>query len=185
MVRVGAAGFLGRACGTTSSSSRRRHRGGAGRPAHARRALVRGRAGQLCAAGAAPCADTRRRGYARHRQPNERLQREDRRDGWGELRRAAPRWRGVAGAGVQPRRPRGGLPAEHARDGDCVPAVRQLGAIWSLCAPDMGAGAVVDRFQQIEPKVLIACDGMVYGGKTMDRREWSRNCCSSCRASRT
>jgi len=50
-------------------------------------------------------------------------------------------------------------------------ACASLGAIWSLCAPDMGAGTVADRFKQIEPKVLIACDGTVYGGKTIDRRE--------------
>lgn len=46
-----------------------------------------------------------------------------------------------------------------------------LGAIWSLCAPDMGHVAILDRFQQIEPKVLIAQDGYVHAGKQMDRRE--------------
>lgn len=50
-------------------------------------------------------------------------------------------------------------------------ACASLGAIWSLCAPDMGVGTVRDRFRQIEPRVLIACDGAVYGGKTADRRE--------------
>ncbi len=49
-------------------------------------------------------------------------------------------------------------------------AVASLGAIWSLTAPDMGVGTVRDRFRQIEPKVLIACDGTVYGGKVADRR---------------
>lgn len=50
-------------------------------------------------------------------------------------------------------------------------ACASLGAIWSLCAPDMGVATVRDRFRQIEPKVLIACDGTVYGGKTADRRD--------------
>lgn len=49
-------------------------------------------------------------------------------------------------------------------------AVVSLGGIWSICAPDMGTAAVLDRFQQIEPKVLIACDGVTYGGRDIDRR---------------
>ena len=48
-------------------------------------------------------------------------------------------------------------------------ACMSIGAIWSMCAPDMGTHAVLDRFQQIEPKVLIACDGVTYGGKDHDR----------------
>ena len=48
-------------------------------------------------------------------------------------------------------------------------AVASLGAIWSVCSPDMGPVAVLDRFRQIEPKVLIACDGYVYGGVAHDR----------------
>jgi len=44
-----------------------------------------------------------------------------------------------------------------------------LGAVWSVCAPDMGVAAVVDRFKQIEPKALIAVDGVYYGGKPLDR----------------
>ena len=50
-------------------------------------------------------------------------------------------------------------------------AVASLGAIWSVCSPDMGPVSVLDRFKQIEPKVLIAVDGYRYGGKTHDRRE--------------
>jgi acetoacetyl-CoA synthetase len=49
-------------------------------------------------------------------------------------------------------------------------AVASVGAIWSVCAPDMGIVSVLDRFKQIEPKVLIACNGYVYSGKTIDRR---------------
>lgn len=48
-------------------------------------------------------------------------------------------------------------------------AVVSLGGIWSICAPDMGTNAVLDRFQQIEPKMLIACDGVTYGAKDFDR----------------
>lgn len=49
-------------------------------------------------------------------------------------------------------------------------AVTGAGAIWSSCAPDMGSAGVLDRFRQIEPKVLIAVDGYRYGGKDFDRR---------------
>ncbi len=50
-------------------------------------------------------------------------------------------------------------------------ATASLGAVWSVCAPDMGTNAVLDRFKQIEPKVLIACDGVRYGGRDIDRTE--------------
>lgn len=48
-------------------------------------------------------------------------------------------------------------------------AVVSIGGVWSICAPDMGTNAVLDRFKQIEPKVLIACDGVSYGGRDFDR----------------
>ena len=44
-----------------------------------------------------------------------------------------------------------------------------VGAIWTVCAPDMGTPAVVDRFKQVEPKVLIAADGVHYAGRSLDR----------------
>ncbi len=50
-------------------------------------------------------------------------------------------------------------------------ACASLGATWSVCAPDMGLNAIVDRFRQIEPKALIAADGVYYAGKAMDRTE--------------
>jgi acetoacetyl-CoA synthetase len=50
-------------------------------------------------------------------------------------------------------------------------ACASLGATWSSCSPDFGARSVVDRFAQIEPKVLIAVDGYRYGGKDFDRRD--------------
>ncbi|WP_417627039.1 acetoacetate--CoA ligase [Pararhodobacter aggregans] len=49
-------------------------------------------------------------------------------------------------------------------------AVTSLGAIWSQAAPDMGPTAVLDRFRQIEPKVLIAQDSYRLAGKPIDRR---------------
>ena len=48
-------------------------------------------------------------------------------------------------------------------------ATVSIGAVWSICAPDMGTLAVLDRFKQIEPKILIAVDGVSYGGRDHDR----------------
>ena len=50
-------------------------------------------------------------------------------------------------------------------------ACASLGAIWSSCSPDFGGPSVLDRFKQIEPKVLIAVDGYRWGGETFDRQE--------------
>jgi acetoacetyl-CoA synthetase len=49
-------------------------------------------------------------------------------------------------------------------------ATASLGAIWSSCSPDFGTRSVIDRFQQIEPKILFAVDGYSYNGKAIDRR---------------
>ena len=49
-------------------------------------------------------------------------------------------------------------------------ACASLGAVWSSCSPDFGAGAVLDRFGQIRPRVLFATDGYFYNGKTIDCR---------------
>jgi acetoacetyl-CoA synthetase len=60
----------------------------------------------------------------------------------------------------------------------CIPeasvallASASLGAIWSSCSPDFGTHAVIDRFAQIEPKVLIATDHYTYGGKAFDKND--------------
>ena len=50
-------------------------------------------------------------------------------------------------------------------------ATASLGAIWSSCAPEFGTRSVVDRWQQIEPVVLLAVDGYRYGAKAIDRRD--------------
>ena len=89
---------------------------------------------------------------------------------WGDLRRETARIRA-------------GLEARGVGEGDRVAAympnipetvaaffaTASLGAIWSSAAPEFGVRSVVDRFQQIEPKVLLAIDGYRYGGKDFDR----------------
>jgi acetoacetyl-CoA synthetase len=50
-------------------------------------------------------------------------------------------------------------------------ACASIGAVWSSCSPDFGVRSVVDRFAQIEPKVLLAVDGYRYAGKDFDRRD--------------
>jgi acetoacetyl-CoA synthetase len=50
-------------------------------------------------------------------------------------------------------------------------ATASIGAIWSSCAPEFGVSSVVDRFAQIEPKVLVAVDGYRYNGGWHDRRD--------------
>jgi acetoacetyl-CoA synthetase len=50
-------------------------------------------------------------------------------------------------------------------------ATASLGAVWSSCSPDFGAQGVLDRFGQIEPKILFATDGYTYNGKFIDLTE--------------
>jgi acetoacetyl-CoA synthetase len=91
---------------------------------------------------------------------------------WGELRRqVAATAAGLRGLGVEP----GDRVVAYAPN---VPeaivaflATASIGAVWSSCSPDFGPASVVDRFAQIEPKVLFAVDGYRYGGKDFDRRE--------------
>ncbi len=77
---------------------------------------------------------------------------------------------------------RGGLQKMGVGKGDCVAgfvpnsieaivamlAATSLGAIWSSCSPDFGVNGVVDRFGQIEPRVLFTADAYSYNGKTYD-----------------
>ncbi|BDA83550.1 acetoacetyl-coenzyme A synthetase [Aureimonas sp. SA4125] len=46
-------------------------------------------------------------------------------------------------------------------------AATSIGAVWSSCSPDFGERGVLDRFGQIEPKLLVVCDGYYYAGKTI------------------
>jgi acetoacetyl-CoA synthetase len=50
-------------------------------------------------------------------------------------------------------------------------AAASIGAIWSSCSPDFGASSVVDRFEQIGPKVLVGVDGYRYNGRDFDRTD--------------
>ena len=89
---------------------------------------------------------------------------------WGDLRRETARIRA-------------GLVARNIGPGDRVCAylpnvpetvaaflaTASLGAVWSSAAPEFGVRSVVDRFAQIEPKVLLAVDGYRYGGRDFDR----------------
>jgi acetoacetyl-CoA synthetase len=54
-------------------------------------------------------------------------------------------------------------------------ACASIGAIWSSCSPDFGVGSVVDRFAQIQPRVLLTVDGYRYGGRNHDRMEVVRS----------
>ncbi|MGI9084050.1 MAG: acetoacetate--CoA ligase [Aeromicrobium sp.] len=49
-------------------------------------------------------------------------------------------------------------------------AAASLGAVFSSCAPEFGVQSVIDRWRQIEPTLLLAVDGYMYGGKAIDRR---------------
>ena len=53
-------------------------------------------------------------------------------------------------------------------------ATASIGAIWSSCSTDFGSASVLDRFRQIEPKVIFTVDGYRYGGKPFDRRVEAR-----------
>jgi acetoacetyl-CoA synthetase len=48
-------------------------------------------------------------------------------------------------------------------------AAASLGAVWASCAPEFGTRSVLDRFTQIDPKVLLTVDGYRYGAKAVDR----------------
>ncbi|MEZ5008293.1 MAG: acetoacetate--CoA ligase [Chitinophagales bacterium] len=50
-------------------------------------------------------------------------------------------------------------------------ATNSIGAVWSSCSPDFGAESVIDRFNQIEPKVIFIADGYYYNGKTYNKTE--------------
>jgi acetoacetyl-CoA synthetase len=54
-------------------------------------------------------------------------------------------------------------------------ATNAVGAVWSSCSPDFGTASIVDRFQQIEPKILIAADGYTYNGKPIDKTDAIRS----------
>jgi acetoacetyl-CoA synthetase len=58
-------------------------------------------------------------------------------------------------------------------------ACASIGAVWSSAAPEFGARSVIDRFSQIEPKVLLAVDGYRYGGRDFDKSDAVREIAGS------
>lgn len=56
-------------------------------------------------------------------------------------------------------------------------ACAAVGAVWSSCSPDFGAGSVVDRLAQISPKVLFAIDGYIYNGRAFDKQSTVQEIC--------
>ncbi|MFD6096304.1 acetoacetate--CoA ligase [Nocardiopsis flavescens] len=90
---------------------------------------------------------------------------------WGELRdRTAAIAAGLRGMGVGPGDRVAAYLPNLPETVAAFYAVASLGAVWSSCSPDFGVRSVIDRFAQIEPKVLLAVDGYRYGGKDFDRR---------------
>ncbi len=89
----------------------------------------------------------------------------------GQLRSRAAAWRAAlaaAGAGHGDR-----IAAVVPNCAEAIAAMlgtQALGAIWCSCSPDFGAAAIVDRFGQVAPKILIAAAGYRYGGKAIDCR---------------
>ncbi len=57
-------------------------------------------------------------------------------------------------------------------------ATCSIGAVWSSCSPDFGVSSVVDRFLQIEPKLLFAVDGYSYNGKPHDKIQVVKELCT-------
>jgi acetoacetyl-CoA synthetase len=53
-------------------------------------------------------------------------------------------------------------------------ATMAVGAVWTSCSPDFGTASVLDRFRQVEPKVLIGVTGYRYGGKFFDKTDTLR-----------
>jgi len=91
---------------------------------------------------------------------------------WGELREQTGRI--AAGLGALGVRPGDRVAAYMPNIPETIAAflaTASLGAVWSSAAPEFGARSVIDRFAQIEPKVLLAVDGYRYGGRDHDRSE--------------
>jgi len=91
---------------------------------------------------------------------------------WGELRALTARIAtGLRAAGVGPGDRVAAYMPNIPETTAAFLATASLGAVWSSCSPDFGARSVIDRFAQIEPKVLLAVRGYRYGGRPFDRSE--------------
>ena len=94
---------------------------------------------------------------------------------WGELkRRTAAIAAGLRRLGVGPGDRVAAYLPNIAETAAAFYACASIGAVWSSCSPDFGVRSVIDRFAQIEPKVLLAVDGYRYGGKDFDRTDTVR-----------
>jgi len=88
---------------------------------------------------------------------------------WDDLRHAVTRCAAaLRQAGVQPGDRVAGFLPNTPEAIIAMLATASLGAVWSSCSPDFGAQGVLDRFGQIGPRVLVACDGYTYAGKQCD-----------------
>jgi acetoacetyl-CoA synthetase len=93
----------------------------------------------------------------------------ERRLSWDELRALVSRLaQALAAEGVGPGDRVAGFMPNMPETVAAMLATASLGAVWSSCSPDFGVAGVLDRFGQIEPKVLFAPDGYFYAGKTID-----------------
>jgi acetoacetyl-CoA synthetase len=112
-----------------------------------------------------------------HSKPDDRLAivdaselRPERAVSWGELRAlTAALAAGLQALGVERGDRVAGYLPNVAETVAAFLASASIGAVWSCCSPDFGARSVVDRFAQIEPKVLLTVDGYRYGGRDFDR----------------
>jgi acetoacetyl-CoA synthetase len=99
---------------------------------------------------------------------------------WGRLRReVAAIAAGLRDLGVEPGDRVAAYLPNIAETAAAFLACAAIGAVWSSAAPEFGSRSVIDRFEQIEPKVMLATDGYRYGGKDYDRRETVERIASS------
>ncbi len=88
---------------------------------------------------------------------------------YAELRRTVARFAAsLADAGVEPGDRVAGFVPNCPEAVVAMLAATSLGAVWSSCSPDFGYEGAIDRFGQIQPKVLVTADGYLYAGKEFD-----------------
>ena len=88
---------------------------------------------------------------------------------WPELKQGVARIaRALTALGVEPGDRVAGMLPNVPETVVAMLATASIGAVWSSCSPDFGVHGVLDRFGQIDPKVLFVCDGYHYGGKVFN-----------------
>ncbi|MGE3228799.1 MAG: acetoacetate--CoA ligase [Hyphomicrobium sp.] len=94
------------------------------------------------------------------------------RQSWAELNREVAGFQGwLQRAGVAATDRVAAILPNHPSAIAAMLATSSIGAVWSSCSPDFGVDGAVDRLAQIEPRVLVACDGYRYAGKIIDVRD--------------